>query len=646
MFQRALFVLFVFCSFATLLASAQSGQWLTYGHDLQRSGFTPEERAFSPANVSQLGLIWKTVVPNQPLSMNGLTAPLVVRGVKTPGGNKNLVIVAGSSDHMFALDAETGELVWKTEVAGEDPRPGASTWLCPYSLNATPVIDPARSRVFVIASDGRLHTLALADGSVLIPPIQFVPAFSKMWSLNYSGGVLYTSLSQDCNNVRSGIVALDPEAPGKPVVRFYSAGQCEKSFCGAGIWGRGGPSIDFDGFIYGAAGDADFKPEANAFGDTILKLVPRTLQLAGYYTPSNWEYLTRRDLDMSTSTPVIFRWRDRVLTAVGGKEGAIYVADIATMSGPDHHAPAYISPRYTNKEQTFEKNGIWGEMSVWKDNTGQTWLYVPSWGLPTEAAQFPQSYGPVKAGSIMAFKIVAGAQAKPVLQPAWISRDISVPDPVSIAGGVAFVLGTGENTEQVRNGDISQLLEKRELRNQGHAILYALDARTGRELWSSGDTIAGWTHFSGLAVADDKILATTHDGAVYAFALRAPGAPAPRTTIVPGPPPPTSTVEAAPETPKAEPRPATVPECGDTNALFAKTCASCHGAEGRGVSAVHTPNFTDPAWQRAKGDAELLDAVKNGTDGGMPAFGDKLTAEQIDRLVHCMVRGFAKPQAR
>src|SRR5512146_1549879 len=82
------------------LASAQSGQWLTYGHDPQRSGVASDERAFTPANVSQIGPVWKTALPNQSLSMNGLTAPLVVRDVVTPSGPKNLVLVGGSSDHI------------------------------------------------------------------------------------------------------------------------------------------------------------------------------------------------------------------------------------------------------------------------------------------------------------------------------------------------------------------------------------------------------------------------------------------------------------------------------------------------------------------------------------------------------------------
>jgi mono/diheme cytochrome c family protein len=340
---------------------------------------------------------------------------------------------------------------------------------------------------------------------------------------------------------------------------------------------------------------------------------------------------------MGASTPVIFRWHGHVLTAVGGKEGAIYVTDTAAMTGTDHHTAAYISPRYTNVKQTFESNGIWGEMSVWKDAAQQTWLYVPSWGVPTEAAKFPVSYEPVTNGSIMAFKVVAGANRKPILQPAWISSDIAVPTPAAIAGGVLFVLGTGENTQQVLNGNIGQLLEDRQSRAIGRAILYALDARTGKQLWSSGDTMTGWAHFSGLAIGDGEIFATTRDGAIYAFGLRSPGAAGPRMTMVPAPPRPAVAVAVRNSAPTSD-----IPECGDASGMFKQRCAMCHGPDGRGAIA-RTPNFADPAWQATKTDAALLDAVTHGTDSGMPAFGSPLGTQQIDRLVRCVVRGFAAP---
>jgi outer membrane protein assembly factor BamB len=637
------FYVFLLACSSCSLAFAQSGQWLTYGHDPQRSGVASDEHAFTPANVLHLGLIWKTVVPNQPLAMNGLTAPLVADDVATASGKRNLVLVAGSSNHVFALDADSGELLWKFDAPAEAKPHDAPDWLCPNALNDTPVIDPAKGRLFVISSDGRLLTLALADGHPLMPPARFVPAYSKMWSLNYSGGVLYTSLSQDCNDTRSGIAAMDPDAPGKPVVFFSTTGACGKSFCGAGIWGRGGPAVDFAGFVYGATGDAPFDPAANLFGDTLLKLSPGSLDLAGYYTPVDWEYLTRKDLDMGTTTPAIFRWHNRVLAAVGGKEGAVYLVDTATMSSSQHRIAAFISPRYTNRQQTFEANGIWGAMSVWRDSAGETWLYVPSWGEPTTEAQFPRSYGPVNSGSVMAFRVASAKDGSPTLQPVWMSENIAVPDPVAIAGGVVFVVGTGENPQQVQNGDISKILHNRENLNTGHAMLYALEAGTGRELWSSARIMTGWTHFSGLAVGDGKVFVTTHDGAVYAFAGRPPGAPPAKTWTYAAP---VSETQAAVAAPTAPAPGAAVPQCGETNQLFAQHCALCHGADGKGISSRHTPDFSDASWQQSQADNKLLDAITNGTENGMPAFGGQLTRAQIDALVRCMIRGFAPPAGR
>jgi mono/diheme cytochrome c family protein len=246
----------------------------------------------------------------------------------------------------------------------------------------------------------------------------------------------------------------------------------------------------------------------------------------------------------------------------------------------------------------------------------------------------------VKNGSIMAFKVVSGVDHQPILQPAWMSSDIAVPAPAAIAGGVLFVLGTGENTQQVVNGNIGQLLEDRQSRSTGHAILYALDAQTGKQLWSSADTMAGWTHFSGLAIGDGKIFATTRDGAVYAFGLRASGEAAPRVTVVPAPP---GTAAAAP--PRAAAGTAKIPQCGEASAIFKQRCAMCHGPDGRG-EVSRTPNFADSAWQATKRDPVLLDAVTNGTEAGMPAFGTQLSSQQIDQLVHCVVRGFAGSSQR
>ena len=55
------------------------------------------------------------------------------------------------------------------------------------------------------------------------------------------------------------------------------------------------------------------------------------------------------------------------------------------------------------------------------------------------------------------------------------------------------------------------------IRESTHAILYALDAQTGDELWSSGDQITSWNHFSGLTVANGRVYIGTFDGVLYCF---------------------------------------------------------------------------------------------------------------------------------
>jgi outer membrane protein assembly factor BamB len=130
------------------------------------------------------------------------------------------------------------------------------------------------------------------------------------------------------------------------------------------------------------------------------------------------------------------------------------------------------------------------------------------------APKFAYTNGDNLHGSIMAFKVVADPKTQaPVLEPVWISRDFNLPDPVVIANGVVFALSTGENAQQ-EGGEDKRLLNTRP------AVLYALDAKTGKELYNSGNAMTGWVHFSGLALADGLVFAVDHDSTVYCFGLK------------------------------------------------------------------------------------------------------------------------------
>jgi len=68
--------------------------------------------------------------------------------------------------------------------------------------------------------------------------------------------------------------------------------------------------------------------------------------------------------------------------------------------------------------------------------------------------------------------------------------------------------------------------------------------------------------------------------------------------------------------------------------LFKSKCSMCHGADGKGYSALKTPNFTDPKWQASKTNKQIEEIIKNGKkDTMMKGFSDKLKPEEIETLV-------------
>jgi outer membrane protein assembly factor BamB len=497
------------------------GDWPTFGHDPQRSGWAVGEDAFNVRNVSRLALLWKVKVKNQALSLTALTAPVVADGVDTPSGLSDVVYVAGSSDNLTAIDAESGKIIWtrafERHVLPEHP----GMWLCPNNLNATPVIDRRHGLIDVIASDGTFYGLDLSSGRIKLGPVQFVPPFSKNWSLNLWNGIVYTSISQGCGEARSGIYSIDFRHPERPTIRDLLVSKTGS----AGIWGRGGVAIGDDGGVYAATGDGNFNPSQSEYGSSFIAANLKNLKVVDYYSPLNYEQLTRYDLDIAASSVIWFPYRDYSLVAGGGKEGVLYLLNADSLGTRDHQTPL-DRQKLANDALQYEALGIWGELSSWMDTSGNRWLYVPIWGpLSKLAPQFPLTNGSHLHGSLTAFKVVINLSTKkPELDPAWISGDFDVPEPVAIANGVIFALSTGENTQQTVGSAViyhgqRTLTDEQRSEHTRHAVLYALDATTGKVLYQSGDAMSSWVHFSGLAVADGRIYAVDHSSTVYCFGL-------------------------------------------------------------------------------------------------------------------------------
>ncbi|HVT94555.1 MAG TPA: PQQ-binding-like beta-propeller repeat protein [Bryobacteraceae bacterium] len=512
--------LFTLSSLALTLAGfsrlAVCGDWTTFGHDPQRSGWALEETAISPENASAMALKWKTALPNEPYSLSALTAPVVASGVSTVRGERTVVYVAGVSGTVFALDSETGEQLWKRTLNTlVRPVKGGyqMTFLCPNGITATPVIDKSTQILYVLAGDGALYGLDLGSGAIRYGPATFVAAYAKAWSLNLVNGVVYTTLSQGCGKGLSGVYGMDVRDRHHPVVHQLLLSNTDT----AGIWGRGGPVIGDNGRVYGSTADGHFDPAAGDYSNLVISSALPEMKGVDYFLPLNWDYLRRKDLDLGSASPVYFGWKGRRLVASGTKESVVTLLDAESLGGADHQSALYTSPKWGNDADICcDGRGIWGGMASARDLKGDTWLYIPLGGaLSTKAPAFPLTNGDAPHGSIMAFRVVAAPGTNnPVLEPAWVSGDFNLPDPPVVANGVLFALSTGENAVQ-QGGEQKRLLNTRP------AVLRALDASTGKELFNSKDAIATWVHFSGLAVANGQVYVVDHGSNVYAFGIPA-----------------------------------------------------------------------------------------------------------------------------
>jgi cytochrome c oxidase cbb3-type subunit 3 len=80
------------------------------------------------------------------------------------------------------------------------------------------------------------------------------------------------------------------------------------------------------------------------------------------------------------------------------------------------------------------------------------------------------------------------------------------------------------------------------------------------------------------------------------------------------------------------------------SALWEANCSVCHGDDGRGQTEEglkkRARNLSDPKWQESVSDGRLTSSIKRGHDK-MPAFGRKLTDEQVKALV-AEIRALAK----
>ncbi len=508
---------------ATVLAN----DMLTQGVDNGRTGWVKDEKGFTPANVGGTKLLWKLKLQSTPRAMHNLFSPLIAERVTTAQGVREIGVVAGVSDDLFGIDVASGQQIWHTHFdGGPTPAPPANDTLCPAGQTAAPtmaLVAPGRYTVYAVSWDGRLRQINAADGTDAAPPEKFLPGGGKPYALNLQDGVIYTATAQGCGGLPNAFYSFD--LTSRRASAFIPAG--------GGLWGRRGAAIAPDGTVYLGTGDAQFDPSNRRLGNGIVGVkldAGKQLQLTDFFGAPNANWLWRRDLDVNV-TPVLFDHRGRKFLVGTSKECRLWLLDRDSLGGEDHRTTLHSTPLICNDAQAFDGKGVWGSLSAWQDGAGTQWVVAPFWGPVSKEFKAPIEHSRPTGGGVAAFKLTERA-GKWQLTPAWLSRDMDLAEEAIIANGIVFAYAAGEDASQVvpdaawnepggpkYGGGLSSGPARR-IPTSRKAALYALDGQTGKELWSSGNQIESWNHFSGLTVANGRAYIATFDGVLYCFGVK------------------------------------------------------------------------------------------------------------------------------
>jgi len=239
-------------------------------------------------------------------------------------------------------------------------------------------------------------------------------------------------------------------------------------------------------------------PDANKWSNTLLALSPKDLKLKQYYTVAAAG--AKDSLNLNVTTPVVFAYKGRDLIVSAGADGRLSLLDSKSVGGDDHKTPLYQTPPISSAG-----GGIWGGLSSWQDPGGTRWVLAPVWGQLNKELNAPGSGGATH-GSIVAFK-VEEKDGKTVLTPAWVSRDMHSPEPPVITTGVVFALSAGEYGKDGHP------------KSSTHATLYALDAMSGKELYSTGEQVTTPGNLTGVTVANGRVFFGTNDSTLWGFGV-------------------------------------------------------------------------------------------------------------------------------
>jgi outer membrane protein assembly factor BamB len=400
---------------ATLAASAAAGDWLQFGFDSARSNAPVGSTGITAANVGSL--------VRQQVKLDGVadSSAAYLHDVKVNGATHDTFFVTTSYGRTYAIDADSGAILWQFVP------PGIGSFEHSAQITeSSPLVDPDRTSIYTASPDGKIHRLAVSDGSETTTgnwpaAVTLDAKHEKIASaLNLSGNLVLVAVGSYFGFApyQGHVVALDRRT-GRIVHVFNAScsnrsGLLDPTTCpvsGPGMWARAGVVVEpGSGRLLVATANGLWNGR-NAWADSVLELSPDAGKLIQSYTPANQSHLGLDDLDLGSTAPAILTAH---VALQGGKDGKLRLLDLDRLNG-----------------KTRAPGKLGGELQLLSAPRGREVLTAPAvWHSGGRVWAFVATFS-----AIAAYRLVAGP--KPRLQRAW-ETGIGGSSPI-VAGGLLYV---------------------------------------------------------------------------------------------------------------------------------------------------------------------------------------------------------------
>lgn len=466
------------------------GDWPVYGHDFHNTRSQPAEERIGPENAGKLEAMWSFT----PDDFGGMG-----RMESTPVVAEGCVYFSTSSGYVYALNAETGELVWGKRIAGTTRGQCCGGTIMAGTVHEGVVywgVARAQRKLDSISEKVGPHITALDSqtGEVLwrSPELALEPGaytnssvvyYDGMVWLGLSGPEIITPDSGDASNRHGGFAIVDA-ADGSVIVRRKTVPKEEFEIRGDGggsIWST--LAIDDEGFGYATTGQPNpWEGSIQSDYTNAMVKIDMKRQRNGKENPDFAKIVGRfwgdsdlgRDVDWAGS-PTLYENADgRQMVAAAQKSGNLH----GGFTSADVDGTMFVGTNMS-KEWTFPLSAVGSPLfnfcSVANDGTnvygagappGQLWSVngttgAPNWVQPVETryAATPVAYanGVVYYPGDGIFYAFDAATGEPLLErnvDLDVGADCSnVGGGLSIARNTVYVMcGTRTDTDEGQFG--------------------------------------------------------------------------------------------------------------------------------------------------------------------------------------------------